>query len=64
MINKIYSSIEMLECNGGHDLATKILAIVEELGMRPPLYTEKDPGHFPGDQFHYLNTAWEDEDEA
>ncbi len=36
-INKLYTQLENLEANGGHDLATKITDIIEQLGMTPPL---------------------------
>lgn len=42
-------------------LADSILSDLEETGMLPPPITIKDPGQFPGDEFSYISTEWEQE---
>ena len=43
------------------DISDMILKYIEDIGMIPPSYITKDPGHFPGDGFEYEVNEWEDE---
>jgi hypothetical protein len=43
-------------------LAEKALMISEDfIGMRPPQFTGKDPGHFAGDEFEFTLDCWEED---